>query len=195
MKLRRVQTRRLLVYSGYMITLSILQVTLPSSFAIMGARPDLTLVLAILAGYLYGVGDGILVGLTAGFLRDMLAGRSVGLGMLLLMYAAILAWYLFRGQFRRSLIMGLVQVLIMTTLYQAVIYLLSWLLPMLPDQVPSLARILRLFALSLPEQLLANLLAAVPLMILLRYAGPYDRNANQDELEDPITGDGVWQTN
>ncbi len=186
------KTRRILVYLLYAISLAILQTILPPGLAFWGARPDLTLILAVLTGYLYGLKDGILVGLLAGFMRDMLAGRSLGLGMLLCMYAAILSWGMFRGHFRRNVFVGLAQTGLITILYQLIIAVLSWLLPMLPDQIPGFWHVLQLFALNLPAQLLINILAAIPLLFLLRYAGPYDRNNNRDDMEATLTGDGSW---
>lgn len=191
----RNKTRRAAVYISYAVGLAFIQTTLPDSLALFGAKPDLTLVLVILAGYLYGIEDGIFIGLTAGFMRDMLAGRSLGLGMLLLMYAAILAWTLFRGHFRRNVFMGLVQVLLISLFYHLLIAALAWVLPMLADQVPDLGRILSRTLLALPGQLLANGLAALPLVLMLRYFGPYDRNINQDEMEDTLTGEGTWRMN
>ena len=88
-----------MVYAVYILGLGLLQTILPDRAAILGVKPDLTLVLAILAGYLFGQRDGMAVGLLAGFMRDALAGRGLGLGMLLLMYAGLFAAVAFRRFF------------------------------------------------------------------------------------------------
>jgi rod shape-determining protein MreD len=139
MSSRQPTLRSILIYALYVISFAIIQVTALRDVQILGERPDLTLVLAILTGYLFGIGDGLAVGLAAGFLRDMLAGRSLGLGMLLLMYAAILAQYLFRNFFRRKTWMGLLQVLFITVLYEVTLVMLSWFFPMMPELIPSLS--------------------------------------------------------
>lgn len=120
MRMNKATLRLILVFSAYIIFTGMLQVTLPSSFAIWGAKPDLLLVLAVLSGYMFGQRDGIIVGLAAGFFRDIMAGRALGLGMLLLMYSALFASFAFRRFFRRNFLMGLAQVAMVTVLYQFV---------------------------------------------------------------------------
>lgn len=186
--------RPILNYIFYAVLLAVVQVTVLRDIRIFGEQPDLTLVLAILTGYLFGMTDGILVGLGAGFLRDMLAGRTLGLGMLLLMYAAILSRVMLADFFRRKTWMGLVQVFLVTVLYETAIALLSWFFPMLPEQVPSFARVMEKLLLQLPVQGLLNVLAAVPLILLLRYHGPYDPRVLLEDLDDGSTGEGKWRT-
>jgi len=194
MSSRQPTLRSILIYALYVIAFAIIQVTALRDVQILGERPDLTLVLAILTGYLFGIGDGLAVGLAAGFLRDMLAGRSLGLGMLLLMYAAILAQYLFRNFFRRKTWMGLLQVLFITVLYEITLVLLSWFFPMLPDQIPSLSELFSHLLVRLPIQGLLNVAVAVPTLILLRYRGPYDPRVLREDLDDGSTGEGKWRT-
>ena len=69
MKPSREMVRAVLVYTACILGLSLIQTTLPDGFSVMDARPDLTLVLAVLAGYLFGRRDGIIVGLLAGFMQ------------------------------------------------------------------------------------------------------------------------------
>lgn len=194
MRSSRSAVRPVLVYAIYLVVLAILQVTALGDVRILGERPDLTLVLAILTGYLFGLTDGLAVGLAAGFLRDMLAGRSLGLGMLLLMYAAILAHLLFRNFFRRKTWMGLLQVIFITTLYEIALMLLSWLSPLLPDQIPLLGDLFDQLLLRLPVQVLLNVVVAIPLLILLRYQGPYNPRVLREDLDDGSTGEGRWRT-
>lgn len=169
------QIRLAVVYAFYVIVLSQLQVTLPDEVRILGARPDLTLVLVILSGYLFGRMDGAVIGLFAGFMRDLFAGRALGLGMLLLMYAGLLAAYTFRETFRRNLALSLVQVLWLTALYQLVITGIVYLVPMLPDVPLPAGPLFQAMLRDLPAQALANVVAALPIGLLLRYVGPYKR--------------------
>jgi len=176
MRIKRDTIRLLLVYAVLILFLSQLQVTLPDSMAIMGRRPDLTLVLVILAGYLWGRGDGLATGLAAGFLRDLFAGRALGVGMLLLMYIGLMASITFGRRLQRHLLFGLVQVVWLTVIYEVVITVVALLFPVVPEIPLSAARLFSEMSDQLPGQLLANLAAALPLAFLLYYAGPRPRN-------------------
>lgn len=193
MSSRQQAVRPILIYTIYVIAFSIIQVTALRDIRILGERPDLTLVLAILTGYLFGIGDGLAVGLAAGFLRDMLAGRVLGLGMLLLMYAAILAQVLFSDFFRRKTWMGLLQVLFITVLYEVTLVFLSWFFPMLPDQIPPLSKLFTQLLVHLPVQGLLNVAVAIPTLLLLRYRGPYDPRVLREDLDDGSTGESKWR--
>lgn len=192
MRFLRQHTRQIVVYTVFMVLVALIQVTFLSEYLPLKIRPDLILVFAILCGYLYDTDDGIIIGLSVGFLRDMLAGRSLGLGMLLMMYAGILASVLFLNLFKRNILFGLVQVLLISTLYHVLLVLLNFLFPALSDQVYSLNHLFTLMFRDLPGQLAANLVAAVPMMLLLHFVGPYPRGQRQTGLDETISGDGVW---
>ena len=75
MKINRRIIRTVLVYAVYILGLGLLQTILPDRAAILGVKPDLTLVLAILAGYLFGQRDGMAAWLAGRFYARRL-GRS-----------------------------------------------------------------------------------------------------------------------
>ncbi len=187
--------RAILVYAVYIFALGLLQVNWPDSFLLWGTRPDLTLILAILCGYMFGQSDGLLVGLATGFFRDLLAGRALGLGMLMLMYAAMLASVIFRRFFRRNILLGLVQITLITIIYHTLITLLTFIIPMLPDVTYNLGSLFRQQLTRMPGQLLANIIAGAPLIFLLYFLGPYARGNRKDDPEDSIVGDSVWRVN
>ncbi|MDD2533573.1 MAG: hypothetical protein PHC86_02595 [Eubacteriales bacterium] len=191
---RQPALRPIIIYTIYIILFAVIQVTALRDVRILGERPDLTLVLAILTGYLFGIGDGLAIGLAVGFLRDMLAGRTIGLGMLILMYAAMLSHVLLRDFFRRKTWMGLIQVLLVTVIYEVLLMFLSWFFPMLPDQVPQLGQLFAHLIVRLPIQGLLNVAVAVPMIWLLRYHGPYDPRVLREDLDDGSTGEGKWRT-
>jgi rod shape-determining protein MreD len=191
----RGKIRAVLVAAAYIFGLGVLQSSTLADLRILGSPPDLTLVLAILAGYLFGASDGAIIGLCTGFFRDMLAGRAIGLGMLLLMYVAILASFMFRKLFRHNIFLGLIQILILTTLYEAFITFLSFAVPMLPDVSISLTGLLLRQIHALPGHLLGNLLAGVPLIFLLHFAGPFRRGRRKDDQEDSMVGESAWRAN
>lgn len=193
MKLNGAIIRTIVVYAAYILIFGLLQATLPAGFAIMGAKPDLTLVLAVLCGYMFGSRDGMIVGLLTGFYRDLLAGRVLGLGMLLLMYAALFASVAFHQFFRRNILMGLVQVVTATVIYEVVITGLTYILPMLSDVTYDLENLFHYMLAGLPGVLLANLIAGAPSIFLLYFFGPYKRGSRKDDHEDSIVGDSLWQ--
>jgi rod shape-determining protein MreD len=160
--------------------------------SINGAKPDLTLILAVLCGYLFGQRDGMFVGLAAGFFRDMLAGRVLGFGMLILMYAGLIAAVAFRQLFRRNIAFGIVQVFLATVVYELSLSVLNFILPMLPDVNISIDFLLRQFFARLPGAVLANVLASIPLMLFLYYLGPYKRGSHQEVKDESIVGDNLW---
>jgi rod shape-determining protein MreD len=193
MRKNRALIRILLAYSVYALVLSLLQVTLPDAVSYGGQRPDLTLILAVLAGYMFGGADGYAVGLAAGLMRDLLAGRSLGLGMLILMTLGMLASVLFQQLFRRNILLGLVQIVIFTVVYEGLITLFSFLIPMLPGVTHPLASLLQSLLDRLPAQILVNVLAGIPLIFLLAFVGPYNRGSRSDDPDDAIVGDSVWR--
>ncbi|MDD2457544.1 MAG: rod shape-determining protein MreD [Eubacteriales bacterium] len=193
MRTQQPLARPILIYAVYGVVFAILQVTVLPELDFLKVRPDLTLILSILTGYLFGRIDGLFLGLAAGFLRDMLAGRTLGLGMLLLMYAALAAHYLLRDFFRRKTWMGLVQIFLVTLLYELALVLMSWFFPMLPDQVPSFGQLMARMATTMPLQGLANVAFGVPILLLLRYKGPYDPRVLDEDLDDGSTGEGKWR--
>lgn len=194
MKINRRIIRAVLVYAVYILGLGLLQTILSDRVAILNAKPDLTLVLAVLAGYLFGQRDGIAIGLLAGFMRDALAGRGLGLGMLLLMYAGLTAAVAFRGFFRRNISLGLILVILETVIYHLMITFLTFAVPVLPGVAYTLPGLYQHMLQILPGALITNTLAGIPLILLLYFAGPYRRGGRPEEDdEERDVGDSLWQ--
>ena len=185
--------RIFLVYSLYVILAGLLQASWPDALMLWGRQPDLTLVLAVLSGYMFGITDGIFLGLAAGFIRDLLAGRALGLGMLLLMYAGMLASVMFRRFFRRNILLGLVQILIISTLYELILMFLTFAVPLLSDITYSFELVFRQMIARLPGQLMVNFLSGIPMIFILRFLGPYRRGGHKDDPDEAIVGDSVWR--
>jgi len=192
MKINRALIRTIMTYTAYILVLGLLQTSLPARVSLMGAKPDLTLILAVLCGYLFGQRDGMIVGLSAGFFRDMLAGRTLGLGMLILMYAGLIASVAFRQLFRRNVALGLVQIFIATIVYEVLMSGLNFILPMLPDVSINMDFLIMQLAARMPGAVLINVLAGVPLMLLLYFFGPYSRGTHQDVKDETIVGENLW---
>ncbi len=192
MKAKKFFWRRLIIYSIYIVLLGLFQVTLPASFALEGQRADLTLILAVLSGYMFGSTDGLVVGFFAGLMRDLLAGRTLGLGMLSLMYSGFLASLLLRRFFRRNILFGLVQIAFFTLVYELALVILTFMVPLQPDISYSFTFLASQASQRLPAQTAINLIAGLPLIFLLAWLGPYQRNRQLDE-EGGLAGASLWR--
>jgi rod shape-determining protein MreD len=140
---------------------------------------------------MFGSSDGLLIGLFAGLMRDLLAGRTLGLGMLILMYSGFFASLFLRRLFRRNILFGLVQIAFFTLVYEIIIVLLTFLVPLQPDVTYGLAFLARQAARGLLAQTGVNMLAGLPLIFLLAWLGPYRRSLRLDE-EGKLAGDSIW---
>jgi rod shape-determining protein MreD len=165
--------RALFFYGSATVLLAWIQVTLPDRTFGFEAKADLLLVLAILAGFLFGPVEGATVGLAGGFLRDVLAGGTIGAGMLLGLYAGLLAGILFRRIFRKSLLSALLQVVLIAAAARIAVEGFS--LVFEPSAFPLRAWASVFFNGALGILLLLDAAVAIPLFFLLRYAGPRKR--------------------
>lgn len=194
MRLVKQYGRQIVIYSIYIMLLTIIQFTLPGWLIATSFMPDLALVFVIICGSFYGGDEGMIIGLIAGFLRDMLAGRVLGLGMLLLMFAGLAASGMFVKWFRRNSFVVLLQVIVISTLYEVFIIVLTFLFPMLPDQIYTIRQLIDLHINSAFWQVVINTAAAVPLMFMLHYLGPYPRGQKRTGIEEDDNGENVWRT-
>ncbi len=171
-------TRAVLFYIGAVLVLGILQVTIPDRTAGDLAKPDFLLVLAILAGFLYGPVEGAVVGLATGFFRDAFAGGTVGVGMLVGLYAGLLSGLLFQRLFRKGFFAALLQVLIVAAVTALLVegggILFEGAVSFTPEEWAR-AFLFRVF----PLQMALDVGSAVPLFLLMRYAGPRKRRTNR----------------
>lgn len=194
MRLLKKYGRQIVIYSIYLLLITVIQFTLSGWLIPVALMPDLALVFVIICGSFYGGDEGMIIGIIAGFLRDMLAGRVLGLGMLLLMLAGLAASGMFIKWFRRNAIVVLLQVTVISLLYEIFIMGMTFLFPMLPDQIYTLKL---LFDLNLQDSLVQlglNVAAAVPLMFLLHFIGPYPRGQKRTGMEEDENGENLWRT-
>lgn len=191
---RRARFRQISVYGVYILLFSLLQVSWPRDWLLLGVRPDFMLVLCVLSGFLFGLDDGIVVGLLTGYMRDVLAGRVFGVGMLLLMYAGVCGAALFRRRFRRQMFFALILVALVTALYAAVIFGLDLLFPMIPDIDPSMKTLVEMTVRTTLGSLVLNVLSGIPILLLLLHAGPYKKGQLSSGNTEMLTGDQVWRT-
>lgn len=198
--------RKFVVYGVYIIFLSALQVSFSDSFSINGQVADLMLVFVILTGYLFGLKDAIAVGLITGLLRDYYAGPAfeggtdqpvalLGLGMLLMLYAGVISSVLFTKAFHRKLPLGFVQVMIVTVSYKVVGHVLFVIMLAISGRGSEYLSLFEIVTDSLIPQMIVNLLATAPILLMLRYMGPYKNGINKRLLLDSGETENLWRTN
>lgn len=69
------------VYVGLLLVLVPIQTTILDYVSVGGIRPDLSLVAAILVGFIRGPFDGLLMGLVLGFVQDSFSAGQLGLNL------------------------------------------------------------------------------------------------------------------
>ena len=181
------RARAVLFYFVAGCAAALLQVSLPDRTFGIAAKPDLLLVLPILAGFLFGPIEGAFVGAFCGFLADSFSGATIGGGVLVGLYAGLLSAVLFLRLFRKGLLSALLQVAVVGgaayVLIEAagLVFIGSGSLTVAAWATSFLGR-------SLPLRLALDAAAAVPFFLLLRYAGPHRRPTKRIASEDAARG-------
>lgn len=198
------RARQIIVYTVYVTSVCCLQVTFPHVFRLLGRTCDLMLVFVVLSGYLFGTVDGIVVGLFVGMLRDYFSGPVItsmndapvavlGIGLLAFLYVGILSSILFRTRFRRKYNLGLVQVAMVSAAYYSLGHILSWLYLKISRNITSYHSLRYILFSSIFPQILVNIVAAVPILLLLRFAGPYKKGIKSGLVDGYSVEDRRWQ--
>ena len=208
MKLINVDTRarikKVIVYAVYIILLASLQVSFPDRFGFAGQTADLMFVFVVLAGYFNGFWDGAIVGLISGLLRDVFSPPAVvGLdgdvrvtafmGAFTLFSVGIIGASFFTRRMHRNIPFSIVAVIFATVCYKTAGYLLIYGWSNLAGAESSLYTPLTFLIYSFLPQLLLNVIAAIPLILLLRFLGPvsFRNNSRNDEVIRK-QGEGTW---
>jgi len=199
------KARQILLYALYITSVCCLQVTFPRAFRLFGRTADLMLVFVALSGYLFGPVDGIVVGLAVGMFRDYFSGPVVkgmngepiallGVGMLAFMYIGLLSAHLFRRRFQRKLFLGILQVELMTLIYFVTGHLFAYISLSISGNLTSYYTIRYLVLSGLLPQLLINAIASLPILLLLRFAGPYSKGVRSRLVDGYSMEDKQWQS-
>lgn len=198
--------RKIIVYAVYIILVFCIQVSYSSEMTLWGQIPDLMLVFTVLTAYFHGFKDGVVVGLILGLLRDCFCAPCVtgldgqlvvtgGIGLLVMFVAASIASSFFTGRMKRNVPFSFVTVATVTIIYKMGGYMLSVLWLSMVSRSGSAPDFVEFLLRSLLPQTGLNIIAAIPLVFLLKFAGPYKRNKAKDKGEDRIvTGEGNWVT-
>ena len=200
----RSRVRKVVVYAVYIILLSSLQVSFPDAFGFLGQTADLMFVFVVLAGYFYGFWDGAVVGFISGLVRDVFSPPAVvGLdgevrvtafmGVFTLFTVGIIGASFFTRRMHRNIPFSIVAVIFATVCYKTAGYLLIYGWSNLAGAESSLYTPLTFLVYSFLPQLLLNVIAAIPLIFLLKFLGPVSfRNKSRDDEVIAKQGEGTW---
>ena len=199
------QIRKYVVYALYLLLFSTVQVTFPGIVTFYGLRADLMFVLVVLCSYMFGFYDGIVFGALAGIIRDYFSAPSittidgtvttaVGIGLFLMVAAAAFGSSFFTVRIERNFILAFVSVLIATLLYKAIGHFGIFLWSHIAKGTTYNLQLSQIVFRSIIPQILLNMIAAVPLYLLLRFAGPYKKGINPVLIDEKRKGDNTWLT-
>jgi len=186
---RALMVRKILVYTIYIFLISCFQVSFPQFMSFHGQVADLMLVFTALVGYFYGFNDGVIVGLAVGVLRDYFAGPSVsgldgkpfpaiGIGLLVMFLTGVLASSFFTVRMKRNVPFAFAAVAFCTFVYKVAGHIVIRFWTLVVSRTAYNLTILEIIKDSLLPQLLLNIIAALPVIILLRFLGPYRKGIN-----------------
>ena len=199
------QIRKYVVYALYLLLFSTVQVTFPGIVTFYGLRADLMFVLVVLCSYMFGFYDGIVFGALAGIIRDYFSAPSitsidgtvttaVGIGLFLMVAAAAFGSSFFTVRIERNFILAFVSVLFATLLYKTIGHFGIFLWSHIAKGTTYNLQLSQIVFRSIIPQVLLNMIAAVPLYLLLRFAGPYKKGINPVLIDEKRKGDNTWLT-
>ncbi|MBR3032821.1 MAG: hypothetical protein IKH92_07365 [Clostridiales bacterium] len=198
------RSRQIILYAVYITSVCCLQVTFPHVFRLFGRTCDLMLVFVVLAGYLFGTKDGIVVGLFVGMFRDYFSGPVIsgkngspvavlGIGLLAFFYIGLLSSILFRKRFRRKYTQAVLQVIFISAIYYSLGHIVSWVYLTLSHNIETYHSLKYILFSSILPQILVNVIASVPMLLLLRFAGPYKKGVRAGLVDGYSMEDRAWQ--
>ncbi len=199
------QIRKYVVYALYLLLFSTVQVTFPGIVTFYGLRADLMFVLVVLCSYMFGFYDGIVFGALVGIIRDYFSAPSittidgtvttaVGIGLFLMVAVAAFGSSFFTVRIERNFILAFVSVLIATLLYKTIGHFGIFLWSHIAKGTTYNLQLSQIVFRSIIPQILLNMIAAVPLYLLLRFAGPYKKGINPVLIDEKRKGDNTWLT-
>ena len=202
---RSQKIRKYLVYALYLLLFSALQVTFTGVLSIYGIRPDLVFVLVVLCSYMFGFYDGVIFGALAGIIRDYFSAPSVtgidgsvttalGIGLFLMVAAAAFGSSFFTVRIERNFILAFVSVVIATLLYKGIGHFIIFLWFKVVTGMTYNLSLNQILLKSILPQVLLNLIAAIPLFLMLKFIGPYKNGVNPVLIDETRKGDNTWLT-
>ncbi|MCR5803576.1 MAG: hypothetical protein K6G47_04885 [Clostridia bacterium] len=181
--------RKIVVYSVYILFLTCFQVSFPDKLSLNGQIADLMFVFVVLVAYMFGIKDGIIIGLIVGILRDCFAApavigltgsvvSSVGIGAFLLFSVAVFSASVFTIKIKRKPAFALLTLISVTALYKIFGHGIIFIWTRVFSKTLYHLSAKELFIDSIFTQIFLNILAAIPIYLLLRFVGPYKKGQN-----------------
>lgn len=198
--------RRIVVYFIYTMLIVCVQVSFPSSFTFNHQVMDFMFVYVCLVGYYYGIKDGLIIGSVVGICRDILATPVMvgtdgnanlvyGLGLLLMVIVGLLSANFFTKHTKRKMSFALIDVLVMTLLYKTFGHIVNYGFNVFILGKSYDLNIQQILFDSITTQFILNFICAFPLILLLRFMGPYKGGVNPRLLnKSEFGGDDNWLT-
>lgn len=197
--------RKIAVYSLYVLFIASIQVSFPQYMSFRGQTGDLMFVFVVLVSYLFGFGDGAVVAVFMGLLRDFFAGPSitgiageasttVGIGIFVLFMASVLGSSFFTRKMHRNISFAFLAVLAATLVYKVTGHLIIGIWTNLFASRPYTMDVSSIILDSILPQILLNMIVAVPCILILRFAGPYKKGINPALIDDKRNEKSSWLT-
>ncbi len=204
--IRKKLIRKIVVYAIYILLLSSLQVSYPNRIGFGGQTADITFVFVVLTGYFFGFKDGVIVGIIMGVVRDCLAPIAVvgidgnvrvtaGIGMLVMFLAGAVGSSFFTRRMHRNIPFAFVSIAFTTLLYKVSGHILAYSWTVVAPAAGSYnLGMYEIVVKSCLLQTLLNLIAGIPLLLLLKFAGPVGLTEQRNTSDDVIksTEDTSW---
>ena len=200
----KIQTaRKIIFYIVFILLTASFQVTFPYVLSFGGQVADLMLVFTVLAGYLFGFKDGALVGIFMGVLRDFFASPSItaidgtpvvtcGLGLLVLFAGGVIGSSFFTLKMKRNTLFAFAAVAFYTSVYKIAGHLIIFIWHKAILKTAYNLTIGHILLGSLLPQIALNLLAAIPIILLFKFAGPYRKGVNPALIDEGKEDDRLW---
>ena len=199
--------RKIALYAVYIILLTCFQVSFPDKLSFNGQIAGLMFVFVVLSAYMFGFRDGVIVGIIVGVLRDSFAApavidfggntiTSVGIGAFVMFSAAVFGATVFTIKIKRKVPFAFLTVLTATVTYKLIGHSVIWVWNAVFSDNNYRLSASQIIIDSVGTQVLLNLACAIPIWLLLRFAGPYKKGINP-ALEDKglmLGGDSSWLT-
>ena len=202
---KKERARQIIVYALYITSFCCIQVTFSRVFHLFGRTCDFMLVFVVLAGYLFGTVDGMVVGAIVGVFRDYFSGPVITgmnrqpialmwVGVLSFFYIGLVSSLLFRKRFRRKYNLSFLQVAILSLIYYSLGHIISYVYLTVSGSLVQYHSLKYIVFSSILPQTFVNLLAAVPMLFLLRFAGPYKKGVRSSLVDGYSVEDRKWQS-
>ncbi|MBR1797219.1 MAG: hypothetical protein IJ757_04305 [Clostridiales bacterium] len=197
--------RKYLVYAVYLLLFSTLQVTFPGVISFYGIHADIMFVIVVLCSYMFGFYDGIVFGALAGIIRDYLSAPSltgidgtvtpaIGIGLFLMVAVAAIGSSFLTIRVKRNFLLAFLAVIVTTLLYKSIGHLVIFLWSNLVSGLSYNMSIEQMLQRSILPQTVLNLMASIPLYLLLRFMGPYKGGVNPSLIDEKRKEDRLWLT-